>query len=117
MKSGSRKKPSEKVTRGSGNIFSDLGLPDADERLAKAQLAHKISTIIQQKNLNQKEAATQLGIDQPKISALFRGKLAGFSMERLFHFLNKLGQDVNIKIAPAGENEASVHVLLTGTYS
>jgi predicted XRE-type DNA-binding protein len=117
MKNGSRKKQSEKVTRGGENIFADLGLPDADERLAKAQIAHQIASIIQQKNLNQKEAAKQLGVDQPKISTLLRGKLAGFSMERLFHFLNKLGQDVKIEIAPAEEKGASVHVLLTGTYS
>jgi len=117
MKNGKRLIPNDKVTRGSGNIFADLGLPDADERLAKAQIAHEISAIIQRKNLNQSEAAKQLGVDQPKVSALLCGKLAGFSMERLFHFLNKLGQDVNIRIAPAATQEAGVHVLLTGTYS
>lgn len=83
-----------------GNVFADLGLPNPEERLAKAKLAMQIYLIIEQKRLTQKEAANLLGIDQPKISALNKGKLAGFSIERLFRFLMILGQDININITP-----------------
>ncbi|MFA6065708.1 MAG: helix-turn-helix transcriptional regulator [Candidatus Babeliaceae bacterium] len=84
----------------SGNIFADLGVSNPEERLAKAKLAMQISILIKKKRLSQKDAAEFLGIDQPKISALYKGKLAGFSLERLFRFLNILGQEIIIKIAP-----------------
>lgn len=82
----------------SGNVFADLGLPDPDEHLAKAQLASRISDIIDDQGLTQIEAAKMLGVDQPKVSALVCGRLAGFSMERLFGFLNALDCDVQIVI-------------------
>jgi predicted XRE-type DNA-binding protein len=82
----------------SGNVFADLGLPNPEERLAKARLAIQINLLIKGKKLTQKEAAKLLEIDQPKISALHRGKLAGFSLERLFRFLNILGQEIDIKV-------------------
>ena len=75
-----------KVQKSSGNVFADLGLANPDELLVKAELARKISKIITQKNITQVEAAELLGIDQPKISALMKGKLSGFSTERLFRF-------------------------------
>ncbi len=74
----------QSIQRGSDNVFADLGLPNSDEVLAKAELAHKISEIISNRDLSQAEAAKILGIDQPKISALMKGKLSGFSLERLF---------------------------------
>lgn len=77
-----------KVIHSSGNVFSDLGLANPDELLVKAELVRKISKIITQQNMTQLEAAQLLGIDQPKISALMKGKLSGFSTERLFRFLN-----------------------------
>jgi len=83
-------------TKGSGNVYQDLELPDAAERLAKAKLAMRIETIIEQRKLKQTEAAELLEINQPKISALMNGRLAGFSMERLIHFLSLLNQDVEI---------------------
>lgn len=86
-------------TVGSGNVFADLGLANPEERLAKAELACQINYLIKQRKLTQVAAAKLLGIDQPKISALSSGKLAGFSLERLFSFLNTLGQTVTIKIA------------------
>jgi predicted XRE-type DNA-binding protein len=82
----------------SGNIFADLGLPNPEERLVKAKLAIQINLLIKNKGLNQKEAAELLGTDQAKISALHQGKLAGFSLERLFRFLNILGQDITINL-------------------
>lgn len=80
------------------NIFADLGLPNPEERLAKAKLAMQIDHIIRKKRLTQEQAAKILGVSQPKISALLRGKLAGFSMDRLFKFLMALGQDIEIRI-------------------
>jgi len=85
---------------GTDNIFADLGLPNPEEELAKAKLATEIFHIIKQKKLTQVKAADLLGVDQAKVSALMTGKLSGFSIERLFRFLNDLGQDVNIKIKP-----------------
>jgi predicted XRE-type DNA-binding protein len=85
---------------GSGNVFADLGLPDADERLAKAELALKISGILRSRRLTQVQAAAVLGIDQPKVSALLCGQLARFSIEKLMQFLLLLGRDVSITIKP-----------------
>jgi predicted XRE-type DNA-binding protein len=84
----------------SGNIFADLEVSNPEERLAKVKLAIQINHLIEVKELNQKDAAKLLGIDQPKISALSKGKLAGFSLERLFRFLNILGQDITIEVTP-----------------
>jgi predicted XRE-type DNA-binding protein len=94
--------PAEKieVEIGSGNVFADLGLPNPEEALAKAVLANQICETITQRKLTQAQAAALLGIDQPKVSALIRGKLSGFSTERLFRFLNALGQDVEIIVKP-----------------
>lgn len=85
----------------SGNVFADLGLKNPDELLAKAELVQRICDIIAQRKLTQLRAAKLLGIDQPKVSALMRGKLDGFSTDRLFRFLNALGSDVEIVIRPA----------------
>ena len=85
-----------KVQISSGNVFADLGLPNPEERLVKAELASLISSAIKQKNLTQMEAAELLGIDQPKVSALTRGRLSGFSTARLLRFLNALSNDVEI---------------------
>lgn len=82
----------------SGNVFADLGLDAPEEALAKAELTVKISEIIEAKGLTQAAAAKVLGIDQPKVSALLRGKLTGFSTGRLIRFLNTLGRDVEIVV-------------------
>lgn len=86
--------------KGSGNVFADLGLPDAEEMLLKAHLVHQISAILEERGLTQAQAAELLGIDQPKVSHLLRGHLRGFSVERLTRFLNALGQDVEIVVRP-----------------
>ena len=88
----------ERVSRGSGNVFADLGLPDAEELQVKAGLVHHIARVIEKRGLTQTQAATLLAIDQPKVSNLLRGRLDGFSTERLFRFLNALGQDIEIVI-------------------
>jgi len=83
---------------GSGNVFADLGYARPEEAAAKAELAHKISKIIERRELTQAEAAKLLDVDQPKISALRRGKLTGFSLDRLVRFLVLLGSDVQIVV-------------------
>lgn len=101
-----------KITRGSGNVFADLGIPNPEEALAKAELAHEIARIIREKRLSQAAAADLLGIDQPKVSALVRGRLSGFSMDRLLRFLTRLDYDVRIAIRPRrGSGAARVRVL------
>jgi predicted XRE-type DNA-binding protein len=83
---------------GSDNIFADIGLSNADELLVKAQLVNQISDLIEARQLTQVQAAEILGVDQPKVSALLRGKISGFSIDRLFRFLNALGSDVEIRV-------------------
>jgi predicted XRE-type DNA-binding protein len=102
-----------KITMSSGNVFADLELPDAEERLAKARLALKISEIIQKQHLNQIEAAKILGTTQPKVSAIMNGNLSGFSLERLICFLTVLGQDVQIvvKSKPLRHKTADLEVV------
>lgn len=82
----------------SGNVFADLGHPQADEMMAKAELAQKIARVLNERRLTQVQAAAILDADQPKISALTRGRLSGFSIERLLRFLLLLGSDVSITI-------------------
>jgi len=94
----------------SGNIFADLGLPNSDEMLMKAELVRQITEILSQRKLNQVQAAEVLGIDQPKVSALMRGKLTGFSTERLFRFLNALGCDVQIVVKQKLEPPATAGI-------
>ena len=90
--------PDREFTPSSGNVFADLGLPHADDLLAKAELAAKIIAEIQRRRLTQNQAAAVLGIDQPKISALKQGKLSGFSIERLMRLLLRLGCNIEITV-------------------
>jgi predicted XRE-type DNA-binding protein len=100
------------VERSSGNVFADLGLENPEALLAKAELVQRIADIIAERKLTQARAAKLLGIDQPKVSALLRGKLDGFSTDRLFRFLNALGRDVEIVIRPAKHtHEAETRVV------
>ncbi len=87
-----------KATPSSGNVFADLGLAEADEELAKAQLATHIRQVLKRRRLTQTAAARLMGVDQPKVSALLNGRLAGFSSDRLMRLLTALGQDVEIVV-------------------
>jgi len=87
-----------KIERGSGNVFADLGLPDADAHLLKAELVTRIDKIIRQRGLKQVEAAKLLGLSQPDVSRLLRGSFRDYSMERLLRLLMALGRDVEIVI-------------------
>lgn len=102
-----------RVTATSGNVFKDLAFPDSGTELAKAQLAHRIVSVIEDRGLTQQQAAEVLGIDQPGVSHLVRGNLKRFSMDRLFRFLNALGRDVEIlvKDKPRARERASVRVV------
>ena len=95
---------------GTENIFADIGIPNPEEALAKANIAMKIQSIIKKKKLTQSQAAKVLKIAQPKISLLLRGYLIDFSLERLLRFLNDLGQDVYISIVPASHGHGSTWV-------
>ena len=86
---------------GSGNVFADLGLPNAEELFAKANLVIEIARTIEARRLTQVQAAKLMGIDQPKVSKLLRGDLRGFSTHRILEFLTRLGRDVEIQIEPA----------------
>jgi predicted XRE-type DNA-binding protein len=88
-----------KVELGSGNVFADIGLKDADELLLKAKLVAKISQLIEKKGLTQAEIAKRTGLDQPKVSRLLNGQLSGFSADRLFAVLNRLGHSVEVRIS------------------
>jgi predicted XRE-type DNA-binding protein len=99
------------VQASSGNVFADLSLENADELLVKAELARRISSIITAQQMTQIEVAEVLGVDQPKISALINGKLAGFSTARLFRFLNALGRDVEIIVKPKSHSQAQTRVI------
>ena len=88
----------DEIVRGSGNVFADLGFPDAAERQAKLRLACALNQVLDHLRLTQAEAAKVLGVGPPKVSALRRYKLAGFSVERLMTLLTAVDQDVEIVI-------------------
>ena len=90
-------------TPSSGNVFADLGLPDPDLLLAKAELAIAITTIIRERGFTQTAAARELGVHQSRISAITRGRLDDFSLERLMALARRLGQDVHITVTPSLE--------------
>ena len=89
-----------KYTASSGNVFADIGVARPEEANAKAELALQINELIERRSLTQAQAAKVLGINQPKVSALMRGQLGGFSIERLIRFLAALGRDVQIVVTP-----------------
>lgn len=99
--------PTREFTPSSGNVFADLNLPNADDLLAKAELAAKIIAEIQRRRLTQSQAAAVLGIDQPKVSALKQGKVSGFSIERLMRLLLRLGRDIEITVRPRTRSRSS----------
>ena len=101
------------VEQGSGNVFADLDLPNPDLALAKAELVQRIRRLIADRKLTQSQAAKLLGLDQPKVSALVRGRVEGYGIDRLFRFLNAMGQRVEITVRPNSADEESRAVLVT----
>ena len=110
---GRKNEVSAAITPSSGNVFADLGFADADERQTKVRLALAINRILEQRRLSQTQAAQRLGINQPKISALARYRLEGFSVERLVHFLNALGRDVEIVIRNKPASRRTARIIVT----
>ena len=96
----------------SGNVFRDLGVDAPEEALAKARLCAKLAEAIASRGLTQADAAKILGVDQPKVSALLRGRLAGFSTDRLLRFLTALGSDVRIlvRLHPRASSRGRIEV-------
>ena len=108
-----KKTTESSVTYGSDNVFADIGLPNAEDLLAKAKLASAISDIIEERSLTQKQAAELMGLDQPKVSKILSGRLNDFSTERLLSCLLHMGLDVDIVIhkkANPGQREGVLNV-------
>lgn len=99
-----------KIERGSTNVYTDLGMADAEEMLVKAQLATKIGEIIKRRKLTQVQAAQLLGITQPKLSGLLRGQFRGVSETKMLECLTRLGRDVEIVIKSAPRSRTEGHV-------
>jgi len=95
----------ELVIDSSGNVFADLGLPTTEDEMLKVALARAITNAVRKRELTQTEAAKIIGVDQAKISALLRGRLKGFSVDRLVRYLVMLGKDIDIRISARAKNE------------
>lgn len=88
------------IETGSGNVFADLGLPDAEKLKIKSGLVIEITRAIRKLGLTQEEAGHRMGIPQPKVSAMLRGDFANLSERKLMDCLNRLGYDIEIKVKP-----------------
>ncbi|MBS0166219.1 MAG: XRE family transcriptional regulator [Nitrospira sp.] len=91
------------VQRSSGNVFADLGLPDADKLKIKTGLVIEIRKAIRRQGLTQQEAATRMGLTQPKVSGMMRGDFSNLSERKLMDCLNRLGYDIEIRVRPASD--------------
>jgi predicted XRE-type DNA-binding protein len=98
------------IEEGTGNIYADLGMADADEMLVKAQLATKIGEIIKGRKWSQQKAADILGIPQSKLSKMLRGQFRGISEAKMLDCLSRLGRDVQIVIGPARRSTSAGHI-------
>jgi predicted XRE-type DNA-binding protein len=101
------------VEEGSGNVYADLGYPDSDTMLVKARLAAKIAEIVQRRALTQAQTADILGLTQPKVSALLKGRFRGISEHRLLECLTRLGRDVHIVIKPTPRSRSTGRLTLS----
>lgn len=108
------KKKTVEVERGSGNVFADLGLPNAEEHQLKAQLVGSIHDVIRSRKLTQSAAAALLGLSQPDVSRLLRGQFRDYSLERLLRLLTALDRDVDIVVRrkpPSSRRAGRLHVV------
>jgi predicted XRE-type DNA-binding protein len=117
-KKAKRAKTNVRVHDSTGNVFLDMGMRDAEERLAKAELARVIRKTIRERGLTQTEAADVLGMKQPDVSDLIRGKLSRFSIGRLERCLNALDLEIRIQIGPRprGKEQAGITVEVVGSF-
>lgn len=113
MKSKSKKtdKKRVRVTEGSGNVFADLGLPNPEQELLKAQLTLQIHAILKSSGMTQREVAKILGVQQPQVSLLMRNRAGSFSVGRLMEFLTALRQDVQITVRPTRKDHGALSVV------
>jgi predicted XRE-type DNA-binding protein len=112
------KKRSQRVVRlaeGSGNVLADLGLPNPEQELLKAQLTLQIYTILKGSGMKQAEIAKILGVQQPQVSLLMRNRAGNFSVGRLMEFLTALRQDVEITVRPARKEHGELSVVSAQT--
>ena len=100
---------------GSGNVYADLGYPDAEEMSVKSELTHIIQKEIEKRNITQAEAGKIMGIDQSDVSRLLKGRLRTFSIERLFLFLNRLGYTVELKVVQERSRRRQAHTYVNAT--
>jgi predicted XRE-type DNA-binding protein len=101
-----------RITESSGNVFADLGLPNAEQELVKAQLTLQIYRIIKQRGMTQTETAKVLGVKQPHVSLLMRNRAGTFSVGRLMEFLTALGHDVEVTVRPTRREHGEMSVTL-----
>jgi predicted XRE-type DNA-binding protein len=106
------KKARTRATKSSGNVFADLGLPNPEQELLKAQLTLQIYKIVRARGLTQAQAGAVLGIKQPHVSALMRNRAGNFSVGRLMEFLTALGQDVEITVKPTRKPMGEMSVVV-----
>ncbi len=99
------------ATIGSGNVYDDLGYDQPEEMQVKAEIVYRIARSIEERRLTQEQAATIMGLDQPKVSALLRGRFRGYSLDRLFRLLLALDNDVSIIIEPKSKDHGHLSVL------
>jgi len=100
-----------RVTEGSGNVFADLGLPNSEQELLKAQLTLQIYTILKDSGMTQVEIAKILGVQQPQVSLLMRNRAGNFSVGRLMEFLMALRRDVEITVRPTRKEHGALSVV------
>ena len=101
-----------RITESSGNVFADLGLPNAEQELMKAQLTLQIYRIIKRRGMTQSAAAKVLGVQQPHVSLLMRNRAGTFSVGRLMEFLTALGHDVEVTVRPTRREHGEMSVNL-----
>jgi predicted XRE-type DNA-binding protein len=107
-----RKGSTIEVEESSGNVFADLGLPNPNQEMVKARLTLQIHRIIKARKLTQAAAGKLLGIPQPHVSDLMRGRARAFSAERLMEFLTALGHDVEIRVKRTRKEHGQVSVIV-----
>jgi len=114
-KSLRKNKSTLRITASSGNVFADLGFPNADQELLKARLTLQIYRSIKGRKLTQAQAGEILGIKQPHVSNLMRGQSGAFSVERLMDFLTALGHDIDIAVTPSRKEHGKMSVSVAET--
>jgi predicted XRE-type DNA-binding protein len=100
------------VERSSGNVFADLGLPDAEKLKIKSGLVIEIARAVRRLGLTQEEAGRRMGIPQPKVSGLMRGDFANLSERKLMDCLNRLGYDIEIRVLPTAEQVGQLRLAI-----